>query len=131
MAVKRLGVFGLQRQCAVIGGECLLEAAKRGQDQAVIVMGRRYAGAGRDRGADQLERLVALAALVHQHAAKMKRVKMIRHGVQDLPVERFGLAQLSALMVSGGLAQQRTEIRLRGSRPGFRDGHGPPGVAGK
>ncbi len=60
----------------------------------------------------------------------MKRVKMVWRGGQDLPVERFGLVQLSALMMGGGSAQQHAEVRLCGRtsarlRFGLRDGDGP------
>ena len=87
-------------------------------------MGGRGAVVGRQRRADQLERLDRVPALMHQHAAEMQRVEMIGPGGEDLAIERLGFGAT----VRAGAASLRGaaygNVRLRGLRLRLRLGHG-------
>src|SRR5258708_17171800 len=76
---------------------------------------------------DQLEGFGGLATLMQEHAAQMQTVEISRLNGEDLPIERLGLVQLSALMMRHGAPQQIDNVQLRfGLRIGHRLGAVPP-----
>jgi hypothetical protein len=59
---------------------------------------------------DQPERLGRLAALMHENAAQVQRIKFVWLNVEYLPVERLTLVQLPALMLRDGAPQRVGKI---------------------
>ena len=47
---------------------------------------------------DVLDRLVATANLLGNHAKEMQRIGMLRIDLQDLPIERLRLRQITRLV---------------------------------
>jgi hypothetical protein len=66
---------------------------------------------------------------MHEYAAQMQRVEIAGLNGKNLPIERLGLGQLSALVVINGSPKDVGNARFCGLRVDLWFGHGLEGVA--
>jgi len=89
----------VEAQGALAGGERLVEPAGRLQHGGEVVVGLGEVMPGRDRAAQEAQRVLRAPELERGHAAAGEPVGMIRVAEQQPPVQRVGLGVAAALAV--------------------------------
>ena len=87
-----------ERECAPDADERLVETTKLQQHSAVIVVSVGRCRIELERGADEFERILAVALLLADDPEKMCRIEMLGRKLQNSGIEPFGIIEQAAAM---------------------------------
>ncbi|MBP2232117.1 hypothetical protein J2847_005442 [Azospirillum agricola] len=106
------GVIGVAGDGAFLGGDGILHSSQRLQrkSQIAVEIGGRVVD--RQRLFNQFNSFLAFSNLMLEDAKQMKRVGVRRLGVKDHPVQRFGLSEISLLMVAQSVGELTLNAHL-------------------
>ena len=95
---QRLRMIRHQRKRSLDAEQRFVKAAKLQQHLAVIVIRIGRCCVEFERGANEFERALAVAALLMNDPEQMRRIEMLRRKLEDAGIEPFGVIEQTAAM---------------------------------